>query len=246
MKKLIVLLFISNIGFAQLSPAISNVYFEASLTDGSNRGVTSDALFDSNASTLANIGLKANTSSPILTGDPKTPTPAFGDNDTSIVNSAFVTTAISVFNNVVLQPNPTGAATHKIIQAVGTNDNWAIYGEATVEDVGKLVFEVGDNGFVGAEMFEFRYNASASGVSKTPFSIDYNDVTANANFRADSLASNTIIEVHSYTVATLPVPTGTAYATVIDALAPSYMVAVVGGGTVVCPVFYNGTIWVSH
>jgi len=52
-----------------------------------------------------------------------------------------------------------------------------------------------------------------------------------------------------YTVATLPSPpiTGTGtYATVSDALAPSYMVTVVGGGAVVTPVFYNGTNWVAH
>ena len=55
-----------------------------------------------------------------------------------------------------------------------------------------------------------------------------------------------IIEIGSYTVATLPTPTGTAYATVYDALAPTYMATVVGGGTVVTPVFYNGANWVCH
>lgn len=50
-----------------------------------------------------------------------------------------------------------------------------------------------------------------------------------------------------YTVATLPTPTSNvAYATVSDALAPSYMATVVGGGAVVTPVFYNGTNWVAH
>jgi len=52
-----------------------------------------------------------------------------------------------------------------------------------------------------------------------------------------------------YTVATLPSPpiTGTGtYATVSDALTPAYLVTVVGGGSIVCPVMYNGTTWVSH
>jgi len=44
---------------------------------------------------------------------------------------------------------------------------------------------------------------------------------------------------------TIGVVSGT-YATVSDALAPAYLVAVVGGGSVVTPVFYNGTTWVSH
>lgn len=51
----------------------------------------------------------------------------------------------------------------------------------------------------------------------------------------------------TYTVATLPAsPTqGDSYA-VTDALAPAYLVTVVGGGTVYAPVVWNGTNWVSH
>jgi len=57
---------------------------------------------------------------------------------------------------------------------------------------------------------------------------------------------NNLLKLKEFTVATLPTPTGTAYATVTDALAPSYLVTVVGGGSIVCPVFYNGSVWVSH
>lgn len=32
---------------------------------------------------------------------------------------------------------------------------------------------------------------------------------------------------------------------VTDALAPTFLATLVGGGTVVCPAFYNGTTWVS-
>jgi len=52
--------------------------------------------------------------------------------------------------------------------------------------------------------------------------------------------------IGTYTVSTLPTPSGTAYAIVTDATAPTYLGALTGGGSVVCPVFYNGTIWVSH
>jgi len=62
---------------------------------------------------------------------------------------------------------------------------------------------------------------------------------------ATTLFANDVVN-KNYTVATLPTPTGTAFAVVTDALAPSYMVAVVGGGAVVTPVFYNGTNWVAH
>jgi len=51
-----------------------------------------------------------------------------------------------------------------------------------------------------------------------------------------------------YTVATLPTPSSSvvAYATVTDALTPVYMATVVGGGTVVTPVFWNKSSWVCH
>jgi hypothetical protein len=55
----------------------------------------------------------------------------------------------------------------------------------------------------------------------------------------------------AYTVATLPATAANgmvqgAHAIVTDATAPTYLGALTGGGAVVCPVFYNGTAWVSH
>lgn len=50
----------------------------------------------------------------------------------------------------------------------------------------------------------------------------------------------------SYTVATLPAsPTQGSIAYVTDALTPTFLVAVVGGGSTKAPVFYNGTSWVT-
>jgi len=55
-----------------------------------------------------------------------------------------------------------------------------------------------------------------------------------------------IINLKAYTVATLPsaLVGDTAYVT--DALTPTYLGILIGGGSVSCPVFYNGTNWVSH
>jgi len=50
----------------------------------------------------------------------------------------------------------------------------------------------------------------------------------------------------SYTVATLPVGVEGDIAYVTDAVTPTYLGALTGGGSVKCPVFYNGTAWVSH
>lgn len=49
-----------------------------------------------------------------------------------------------------------------------------------------------------------------------------------------------------YTVATLPAGTVGMTAYVTDATTPTYLGVITGGGAVVCPVFYNGTAWVSH
>jgi hypothetical protein len=54
------------------------------------------------------------------------------------------------------------------------------------------------------------------------------------------------LKLKSYTVGTLPLGTLGAIACVIDATSPTYLGALTGGGTVKCPVFYNGTNWVAH
>lgn len=50
----------------------------------------------------------------------------------------------------------------------------------------------------------------------------------------------------SYTVATLPTGALGDTAFVTDAVAPTYLRLLTGGGSVACPVFHNGTNWVSH
>ena len=53
--------------------------------------------------------------------------------------------------------------------------------------------------------------------------------------------------LQNYTVATLPVsPTQGQIAYVTDATAPTYLGTLTGGGSVKCPVFFNGSAWVSH
>lgn len=54
------------------------------------------------------------------------------------------------------------------------------------------------------------------------------------------------VTLQGYTVATLPAGTIGMTAYVTDATAPTYLGTLTGGGSVVCPVFYNGSAWVSH
>lgn len=53
------------------------------------------------------------------------------------------------------------------------------------------------------------------------------------------------VQLQNYTVATLPAGVQGYVAYVTDALAPAFLTAVVGGGAVVTPVFYDGTNWVA-
>ena len=61
-----------------------------------------------------------------------------------------------------------------------------------------------------------------------------------------NLKVNGVVKLKNYTVSTLPAGTQGDTAYVTDALTPTYLTAVVGGGSVICPVFHNGTTWVSH
>lgn len=53
------------------------------------------------------------------------------------------------------------------------------------------------------------------------------------------------LRLKNYTVATLPAGTQGDTAFVTDALAPAFLTALVGGGAVVTPAFYDGTNWVA-
>ena len=73
----------------------------------------------------------------------------------------------------------------------------------------------------------------------------------NVTGRLDITSAGTItvdkpLRLKGYTVATLPAGTQGDTAFVTDALAPTFLAAVVGGGTVVTPVFYDGTNWTAY
>ena len=61
---------------------------------------------------------------------------------------------------------------------------------------------------------------------------------------APLISATSLLRIKGYTVATLPAGTQGDKAFVTDALGPTYLATVVGGGAVVTEVFYNGTNWV--
>jgi hypothetical protein len=62
---------------------------------------------------------------------------------------------------------------------------------------------------------------------------------------AGNLLVNGTIKAKGYTVATLPTGVVGARAYVTDALAPTFLTALTGGGAITAPAFYNGTAWVA-
>jgi hypothetical protein len=97
------------------------------------------------------------------------------------------------------------------------------------------------------------FNIASSVVSATTtnsYGLQVNAMTGATNNYAANFNGKVLhqapINLKNYTVATLPAGVQGDIAYVTDALTPGFLVAVVGGGTVVSPVFYNGTNWVAY
>jgi len=125
-----------------------------------------------------------------------------------------------------------------------SGSNYGVYGNSTS---GRGIIGVSGS----AEGVFAQSNTSTALVAQTATGTKIASFLLGAVEKASVLAGGEVtglsFKPFVYTVATLPSPPITGigtYATVSDALAPSYMVTVVGGGSVVTPVFYNGTNWV--
>jgi len=77
--------------------------------------------------------------------------------------------------------------------------------------------------------------------------VTFNAVGSGSAFTfSDKIINSLPQNLKAYTVATLPAGTTGDVAYVTDATAPTYLGTLTGGGAVTCPVFYNGSAWVSH
>jgi len=177
--------------------------------------------------------------SPSFTGTPTAPTATVGTNTTQIATTAFVQSANGtfvsdaitdgvatiapsqnvVFDALALKANLTGAS---FTGNVNVNNSTVVLGNSNV------LFGTGDTGLITSSTPTFLF--------KFPTNIWQSNVTIKAS----------TLRTDGYTVSTLPTGTQGDMAFVTDALAPTYMTTVVGGGAVVTPVFYNGTNWVAH
>lgn len=99
------------------------------------------------------------------------------------------------------------------------------------------------------EQLRVGYDASnyySTTVSSTG-GVTFNAVGSGSAFTfSDKIVASDVVRLKNYTVATLPAGTQGDTAFVTDALAPTYLAALVGGGAVVTPAFHNGTAWVAN
>lgn len=208
-------------------------------------------------------------SSPTFTGTPSAPTAAAGTNTTQVASTAFTTGAIAgptyVVGDIlyasttsqysrladvaignVLRSGGIGAApsygkvtsahVDPTIGVIAANNTWT--GNNTF-NTGSLNSNVGMN-FQGG--FGTSYNNTANTFNAL---LSVGTLTANRSIIIPDDGGTIALKLKPYTVSTLPtgVTGDTAYVT--DALTPTYLGIIVGGGSVVTPVFYNGTNWVS-
>lgn len=184
-------------------------------------------------------------SSPIFTGIPAAPTATAGTNTTQLATTAFVQTAVgsNVTDAIVDGVTTVAPSQNAVFDALagkaslsGANFTGQVNANNFNPGLGNYMLNTGDTGLV-------------DGVSGGSFTMRYPTpgwISTQVIESTSFIATNGTIRLKNYTVATLPtgVRGDTAYVT--DALAPTYMTTVVGGGAIVCPVFYNGTAWVAH
>jgi len=112
---------------------------------------------------------------------------------------------------------------------IGATNNYGFYGDIT-SGTGRWNFYA-----AGTANNAFAGNTRLGGVTAPTVACD---VTG-------AIQATETIKSGSYTVATLPAGASGQRAFVTDALTPTFLGALTGGGDVVCPAFHSGTAWVA-
>lgn len=129
---------------------------------------------------------------------------------------------------------------------------------------GTTVLTIGDTSVTGAgfinmvtsaayKNWQISSNQYVIGLSFTPstavggitFTTPVLDILPSGLAVTGALSVTAPITMKGYTVASLPAGTIGMTAYVTDALAPTFLATIVGGGAVVTPVFFNGAGWVG-
>lgn len=228
-------------------------------------GVTYGHINDATQTIVGNKTFSGNTA---LSGVSTAPTASLGTNTTQIASTAFVlanaitasgltTTAVPKWSGSALVNGSIydGGSTVSINANASINTTFpriTFNGTGSTSTVGSSLIGISDN--ANKDIIIKGLNDYGAVLSTTSLSavrtFSYpNSSGVLALTSNPSPISATLLATNSYTVSTLPSPPSTGAGTmayVTDALTPSYLVTVVGGGSVVTPVFYNGASWVAH
>lgn len=109
---------------------------------------------------------------------------------------------------------------------------------------GTLQPGAGTGNAAGSSLIFQTPTAGASGTTAQTYTTRLTLNETSATFAA-KVISGAALRFKGYTVATLPAGTQGDNAYVTDALAPTFLATIVGGGAIVAPVFYDGTNWVG-
>lgn len=217
---------VGNTTFTSTVAASNGTLIGGTLTSGfipKATGVNSlgDSTFSDNGST-ANISYLSGTGTRVVTAD------ASGNLSTS---SGYATLASPAFTGTPIAPTATAGTNTTQIATTAFVTN------ALDGTTGYILKKAGTGLTENSSISESGGFVTVNSDAQFQGSVEFNDIVS-----FDNLAL-----LKSYTVATLPTGAITgAIAYVTDATAPTYLGTLTGGGSVVCPVFYNGTAWVSH
>jgi len=208
-----------------------------------------------------------------LTGTPAAPTATVGTNTTQIATTAFVlanNTPVQNLQSVLSQgANSTipisitesSSYSYGVGALVGTSSTNSGLVASSASGYGALIESTSSTGALissysgnGASISSTTSTGLNVGVGSTSSSniVDFRkggaliSNIANDGYFEGGLRATGPIRLKNYTVATLPTGVQGDTAFVTDATAPTYLGTLIGGGSVVTPVFYNGTAWVSH
>lgn len=112
--------------------------------------------------------LKAPLASPTLTGDPKAPTPAAGDNDVSIATTAFVQSALPTLQTK--KALTSGSTSTYSSLSAGLTKIEIMISKASCSAAPRLAVRIGDSGGIDSADY---FGSVSEGTDATPFSTEF-------------------------------------------------------------------------
>jgi len=174
--------------------------------------------------------------------------------------SGGATPSIGIFGAANSYDHKKGGIFGKGVSSLRDNELGIGFADFEAAQPFSLTFTGTSDSFISRQLMrifaDWQTSADATRKARTTFYVndtaerEYLKATSNGTgadvaFNGASYTFAVPVNFAGYTVATLPAGTVGMRAYVTDALAPTFLTALVGGGAVTCPAFYNGAAWVA-